>query len=336
MGIEVSLADDADIERWNDYVERSPHGSVFHRYDFLRVLADHSGGELYPLIGYKGQEPVGLFPVFELKRGPVSAVFSPPPQLGVPHLGPALLNYEKLKQRKREKLNKRFVEGSLDWVEENVDPGFVYVLTSVFYDDVRPFQWNDFDASPLYTYEVDLSIGEADLLKSFARDARKPITDAEERPGLVEEAGDEGIEFVVGRINDRYDESDGGLSLNPDYLKDLSRVLDDVLLTTYVASLDDEPVSGQVVLTFDGRRTMWQGSPKPNVDLDISVNDVLMWHAMTTALDAGATQADLVGANTERISRYKSKFNPKPAVYYELERGSRTMNVVSDLYRRFR
>ncbi|MFC7115375.1 hypothetical protein ACFQH2_11060 [Natronoarchaeum sp. GCM10025703] len=79
MSVEIELYDGDDRERWNRHVDQSPQSTPFHRYEALEVLADASGTELYPMVGYKGQEPVGLLPVFVLSKGPVAAAFSPPP-----------------------------------------------------------------------------------------------------------------------------------------------------------------------------------------------------------------------------------------------------------------
>jgi hypothetical protein len=336
MGVEVRLADESDLEAWDGYVEQSPQGSVFHQYPFLRVLADHSGADLHPLVGYKGQEPVGLFPVFELRKGPVSTAFSPPPQLGIPYLGPVLLNYRKLKQRKLERLNKRFVRGCLDWLDEHVEPKFTRVVTTVDYDDVRPFQWADFESRPRYTYVNDLSMGAEALLQSFDRDARKPVRDAQDAQYTVERRGADGIDFVLDRINSRYDETDGRLRIDPEYVTDLYEALPDGQVRIYVGSVEGRRVSGKITLAYGDTLTMWQGSPKPEVDLDVSINDVSNWEVMNAAIDEGRERSDFTGANTERLCRYKSKFNPEPVSYYELERGTRSMNLVSDLYRRLR
>jgi len=55
---------------------------------------------------------------------------------------------------------------------------------------------------------------------------------------------------------------------------------------------------------------------------------------MRTARDRGLTQYDLVGANNERISKYKAKFSPQLRMYQTIERGTPVMNVVSELYKR--
>jgi len=154
MGVDVRDAGTEGAEAWDDLLEQSPHGTPFHRFAFLEVLATYANATLHPLVGYVGQEPVGLFPWFEVSKGPISTFFSPPPNLKVTYLGPALLNQEKLKRRKAERRHRQFVEAALSYAERVAAPGYVHVRTSRGYDDVRPFVWNDFEVTPAYAYPV--------------------------------------------------------------------------------------------------------------------------------------------------------------------------------------
>ncbi|WP_396613398.1 GNAT family N-acetyltransferase (plasmid) [Haloferax sp. S1W] len=340
MSVEITRASDTALDgldgTWDDLVEQSPMGSLFHRYDVLRVIEAHSGATLHPLVGYKGQEPVGVFPVYEISKGPVTTAFSPPPGMGIPNLGPVLFNYQKLKQRRFEKRNLAFVEGCVSWMEENLDPKYSHVVTQASYNDVRPFQWNEFTVTPKYTYDIDLSLGEATLLDGFTRDARTSIQNTPDDAYVIEERGFEGIDYVLERINSRYDKGGGGLVLKPQYIKDLYDTLPDGSLRVYVAEVDGQPVSGRLTLHSADGVTLWQGSPKPDIDIDVPINDLLNWRSMVDGIAAGKSTCNFVGANTRHLCRYKAKFNPKTNLYFEIERGTRTMSVVSDLYRRFR
>ncbi|MFC7165324.1 GNAT family N-acetyltransferase [Halospeciosus flavus] len=334
MSVDVRVldGDDAD-ERWNRALGRSPHGTVFHRWEFLQTVARHTDGTLHPLAGFKGEQPVGLFPVFELRKGPVTAVASPPPELGVPHLGPALLPGGR-KQRKRERLDQRFVEGCLDWIDDEVDPSLVHLVTSSDYGDVRPFQWNDFEATPKYTYELDISGGSDALLDRVSRDARTSVTGDADCEVVPADGAD--LDYVVDRVNDRYASDDGGLHLDHDYVRDVFDSLPDGQAHAKVARVDGERVSGRLQFRFDDTLRFWQGSPKPERDVDAPVNDLLNWAVISDAADDGLSRCDLTGANTRRVCRYKAKYNPTVETYYELQRGSAAMNVATDLYRKFR
>lgn len=331
-GIEVQI--DRDQDRWNRYVERSPHATPFHHRAALDVLAEHAGATCYPLVGYKGQEAVGVFPVFEISKGPLSTVFSPPPDLWIPYLGPALCNFGKLKRRKAERRHRRFVDGCLEFVESTCNPRFTLFRTATRYADVRPFEWNDFEITPRHTYVLDITVDEETMLAGFSSDARQNIRRGEDAPCVVEEGGPADVEAIVEQVAARHDEQDETFLLSPATVVDLYERLPDGVVRPYVCRIDGEFVAGMVTLEDDSTIYRWQGGAKPDVDLP--VNDLLDWHIIRDASDRGLRSYDLVGANNRRLCGYKAKFGPDLATYYSVQKGTRSMNVVSEVYRRLR
>lgn len=333
-GIEVRAADERDIERWNDYVARSPHGNPFHLYEALECCATHSQSTLHPLVGFKGQEPIGLLPMFSVSKGPMTAAFSPPPDLLVSYLGPALLNQGKLKQRKAERRHRRFIEGCIEWLDTDLNPQYIHLRTDGRYSDLRPFKWNEFDAAPSYTYVVDLSPGIDDVLMQFSGDARSNIRSGDDHNYEVTEGGAETIEHIIEQVQARYNAQDEFYGVTPEFVVDLYESLPDGCVRPYALTVDGEFQGGMVALEYDNTVYRWQGGAKPDVDLP--VNDLVDWQIIQDAIDRGINTYDLVGANNPRLCGYKAKFDPSLRTYHSLERGTRSMNMVSSLYKRFR
>jgi hypothetical protein len=334
MGIEVTHADDADLERWNSYAERSPHGTAFHRLEALETLAEHSGTELHTLIGKKGQETVGIFPVFEKTTAGVTTVFSPPPRLLVTYLGPALLNFGKMKRRKAEKQHGRFVDGALEWMDEELDPHYTHITTPVGYEDLRPYRWAGFEATPGYTYRVDLLDDHDEMLSEFSSDARRNVTntDADAYEIVTYEGDVDAVKRIRNRVEDRYDEQDKEYLLDEDFVVDLARRMPEHVRPVEIYA-DDEFAGGMITLDDGDTVYRWQGSVR--FDVDVPANDLLDWHIMTDAVERGRTQYDMVGANTKRLNEYKSKFGPRLVAYHNLERGGPVMKAGAALYKRF-
>lgn len=331
-GISIARADEDDLARWNDLVERSPEANVFHYREALSVQADHADADLHPLVGHKGQEPVGLFPVFETRKGGMTMAFSPAPGLWVSYLGPALLNQEKLKRRKAERRNKRFVEGCLDWIDRELSPKYVQIRPDAAYRDVRPFEWNDFEVDVRHTYEVDLTPGEEEVLMSFSSDARNNIrTDGDYR---VYEGGHDEIEAIISQVRARHDEQDESYGVTPVFVSDLYDRLPDGAVRPYACEIDGEFAGGMVALEFDDAVYRWQGGAKH--DRDLPVNDLVDWAIMTDAMDRGVERYDLVGANEERLCGYKAKFGPELRSYYSVENGTRVTSALSSVYKKLR
>ena len=319
---------------WNDLVDRSSQATPFHRAECLDVLATHANATLHPLAGFKGHEPVGIFPVFEISKGPVSAAFSPPPDLKISYLGPALVNQTKQKQRRREKTNSRFISGCLETIDETVDPKYITLRTGFEYTDSRPLIWAGFEPTTRYTYVVDLDRPEDDLLAAFSSDARSNITNTDDADFEIGQGGEAEIRRTIEELQAYHADQDVGFHITPEFVVDLWRALPEDCFRIYTCRVDGDLVGGHITLEAGETIYGWQswGSREANVP----VNDLLDWEIITTARDRGRSQYDLVGANNERISKYKAKFGPQLRTYQTLERGTPAMTLAADVYKRIR
>lgn len=333
MGIEVTRLDTDEREWWNRQVERTAEAMPFHRYEALEAIAEASDTTLHPLRGLKGEEPVGLLPLFSKQRGPLNFVYSPPTQVQVPYLGPLLLNTGQLKQRKAEKWHSRFIDGCLDWVDAHLDSDHIDIRTIDRYPDARPFMWNDMDVEPAYTYVVDISLDEDELLQRFSSGARKSIRDADEYDYTVEEGGERVIRRVLGQLRQRYEGDDEEYQgVPPEFAVDLYRALPDGQMRPYECRLEGEYVGGGIVLESGDTAYAWRGGAKTR--LDFPVNELMDWHTMRRAAERGKTRFDFVGAMKPRLCEYKAKFSPEVRVMYIARRRTRRMEMVSSVYNR--
>lgn len=329
MSIEVERLADDDQAEWNDLLERMPGRTPFHRREALAVLADHAGQDVHPLVGYKGQEPVGLFPVFETGRGPLTAAFSPPPRLKVTYLGPVVADLSQMSSNSAERRRRRFITAATEWVDDEIDPRYVHIRTATEFEDPRPFDWAGFDLTPRFTYEVDLTAGPERLFDAFSRDARSNVRDAEAACSVRE--GDRvALDRIVEQVRSRYLEQDVPFPVSDAFVRDLYDALPDGTVQPYVCEVDGEFAGGSIVLD-DGECVYgWLGSVVPAVEYD--VNDFLHWHVIQRAADDGRSTYDLVGANDARLSRFKSKFAPTLRRYHELSRTGPATALIERVY----
>jgi len=330
-GVRVELADEDDRESWDDWVARSPQGTVFHRLAALDVQAEHSGTTLVPLVGYKGEEPVGVFPLFAGSKAGVAAAFSPAPGLWIASLGPALLHFGKLKRRRAEKRHRRFVGAAFEWVDAAIDPKYAHVSAGPRYPDPRPFEWQGFSVRPRHTYVVDLSRDAETLLESFSSDARRNVdTDRDDYEIAVE--GVDAVERIVGQVRDRYEQQGETFTLPTEAALDFYRGLPEGVVRPYVCRVDGEFVGGMVVLADGDTIHRWQGGAKH--DCDVPVNDLLDWRIIREGSADGYRRYDMEGANEQRLCDYKAKFAPDVVPYYQMERGHPGVRLGSKLYTR--
>lgn len=321
----------ADEQTWESAVDRSPQTTVFHRYGALQALARFFDADLTLLVGYVGQEPVGVFPLFDQSTGPFRLVTSPPLAVEI-HAGPALLNFEKLSQRKAERRHQRFVDGCLDWIDDELEPSVLEIKAPDRYTDVRPFLRREFDVTPSYTYVLDVSGESATLRDRFSSDARRNIDRTDDDAYVIEEGDREDVREIVSLVRDRFDELGEYHYLDPDLVIDLYSAAGPVQVRPYVCRVDGAVVGGIIALEDGDTIYRWQGGTKPDVDLP--VNDLLDWRLIRDATESEVTRYDLVGAIRPRLCEYKSKFGPTPTQVHLIRDRTVPARIAEQLYRR--
>lgn len=321
----ITITPEYDVESWNALVGRSDQTNPLHRYEALAVLEKHADARLHPLVGYNGEEPIGLFPVFETHRGPFTTVSSPPSFVDTLQLGPALLGTEGMKRRRVERVTRDFVDEALAWVDQLVDPDQVHIRTDPRFGDLRPFSWADYEVRPYYTYAVDIGQDDETLLSEFSRDARRNVRQGDETEYEITVGDRDDLEAIVDQVIARHREQDDPLRIPKGVFLDLHDALPEGVMRPYVCRLDGGFTSGVVTLEQGDIIYRWKGGAK--TDVDLASSDVLDWHIMRDARSRDIRYYDLVGANMPRLCEYKAKFGPDTWTYYVAERRTPMMEA---------
>ena len=108
-----------DADEWASGLPSSGF-EVFHTREALDVLDRHATGERLLVGGYRGEQLLGMIPLFVRRVAGLRVVSSPPPGMSIPGLGPLVMPTSP-KQRKQEKVNREFTSGVLDAIEAD-DP----------------------------------------------------------------------------------------------------------------------------------------------------------------------------------------------------------------------
>ena len=332
--ITIRRAEGDDADEWNSLVARSSQATPFHRYESLETFAEHSATRADRLVGEKGGQPVGIFPVFAYSRPFVSAALSPPPNLKIPYLGPAMIDDRNLKRSTRERRRWRFVRQCVDHVQSTVGPEYMHFRTSPRYRDPRPFVWDGFDADSRFTYVVDLTAGEEELFGRFSSDARSNVRDCEDAGCEIAVGDAESVRKILEQVRTRHEEQGLSYPIDASFIESLYDRLPAGAVRPYVCRLDGEFVGGNVVLADDDAAYAWVGAATPDVDL--SVNDAIHWRAMRDGIERDATRYDLLGANKKSLSEYKAKFAPSLEPYQRIKKSAQYVDFAESVYQHVR
>jgi len=308
----------------------------FHAPEALSVLDDHAPGDLRLYGAYKGNRPVALLPVFERTNSVGRALVSPPPGMSVSRLGPVLMPASP-KRSKREKLNRKFAELVVETTEADDRRTLFRMTGNTAYSDPRPYRWAEFDVETLWTYRLDVDRDPDALLKDASKSLRREITDARDLDVTVEREGFDGVRAIYEETRRRYAEQ--GREFPPDwpYVRDLlEAMLETDRARVYVARDDEDRfLTGVTVLYSNDAAYFWQGGNK-SIHEGVAVNSLVHWTIVEDIASDPPRETvdtyDLLGANTERLCRYKSKFGSELTPYYRVETGGVHMDAAKKAY----
>jgi hypothetical protein len=317
MTITLTLADDTFQKTWDDIVLSSPHGKIFHTWQWLKLVEFQTSTKFLPIVLYNGTSLVALYPVFLKKIGFFNLAFSPPPNAHTLYLGPVIVDYETLKQDKKEGL---FIE-----IQEEVD-NYIFKKNKCVYSrirtspgilDSRPLRWAGYDIDPLYTYHIPIAEGSEAIWGNIDRKLRLKINKTI-KDGVTVKAGDwEDLEYILRSLFNRYIAQ--GFKQPNDYSKYLRSLYDSFYpdnLKIFIAEYKGERAGGAITLCYKDVMYFWIGAPKSPL-VGISPNDLVRWEAIKWAIDHGFKIAEIMDSgNDPRLRQFKSKWNPDLTIWY--------------------
>lgn len=326
-----------ELDEWGRMLP--PSGvNIFHRPEVLSVLDEYSDADLQLLGGFKGEEPVACLPVFIQESVIGQAVFSPPPSMGIPYLGP-LLSPASPKRSKIERVNWDFTREIVD--ELGLDSRFTLfrIIGAPKYSDPRPFHWAGHRVETKFTYVLEVPDDPDDLLGDFSRDLRRDVRDGTDLDLTVSVEDEQATERVTRDVMSRYEEQNETPPITPEYVRELIAALGDRARTYVARDTDGSYLGGIIVLYSDDTAYFWQGGVSQSYK-GRSVNSLVHWHiiqdiASSPSLES-VTNYDLVGANTQRLCKYKVKFGGNLVPYYVVESSGSGMTVAKKAYQMVR
>jgi lipid II:glycine glycyltransferase (peptidoglycan interpeptide bridge formation enzyme) len=192
------------------------------------------------------------------------------------------------------------------------------------------------DIEPTFTYVIDLEGRTSeDVLRECSKSLRREIRNGDELDLTVtiEDAS------VADRIYDdmvaHFDAQGEEHPFSRSYVRDLISALDAHCRIYVARTPDGEYLGGIIVLYSADLATFWHGGVRADYE-SISVNSLLHWRIITDILEDDDLEDirgyDLFGANTRRLSKYKSKFSGDLVPYFTVESSGPEMTIAKKAY----
>jgi hypothetical protein len=336
MTVQIRLAQSGEEKEWDAIIAKSPHGSIFHHWNWLKITEKHTQTTLYPLIGMKDDIPIGVFPLFLQKNGPLRMVFSPPPHAALFYLGPVLVGYETMKQEKRE-INYLALQKSVEqYINNELHAQYVSISLTPGLQDPRPFIWAGYQFKINYDYVIDLTHSQESLLQDVDRKQRQNLSRAKKRGISVELGGKQEYEHIINLMEIRYGEQGKSVTTPKKYLLEIYDVFKEHF-RVFIAKKNNEIVTGSIDFQYKDTHYSWIGNPKPKQLITPSPNDLLIWESIRFAKETGMKYyVTMNAAGNERLhTYYATKFNPSLEAHFLLKRTTLLTSLLEVGYSHF-
>jgi predicted N-acyltransferase len=328
MTITLREADDNQQKEWDDTVLSSPHGTIFHTWAWLKIIQKNTNSRFLPLMAYKGNQLVALYPVFIQKKGIFTLAFSPPSRTYLLYLGPVIAGYDDMKQDKKESLLLEIQEGINHFLISEVGCTYIRIRPSPGIYDSRYLSWTGYSVTPQYTYRLNLSGGIDTIWSRFDRKLRVNIHKAEREQVTVKEGNREDLLAISDTLTRRFQEQGFKTNDYRNYLMDIYDVFYPEHLKIFVAYYHGECVGGMVSLCFNKIMYLWIGIPKSDIP-GLSPNDLVQWEAIKWACRNGFSFYEVMdGGDNLRLRGYKAKYNPHLCIWYTGEKYSSAISKI--------
>ena len=334
--IEVKIADEHDLSIWDQVIDASPMGTIFHKIYWQKALEKESSARFCPIVGTKGQEIIFLFPCFLKKFWGLRLLFSPPPGCLVPYMG-IVFNFVTPNQHVFEKNYFEAVDSLNSFIQRQFRPDYIKIIHPVGLDDLRPFLWKNYIATPKYTYFISLSRDKKDILRSFTRKVRQQINRAGKYKNIeVYDGTHESYKEIINLVRKRYEEQKLNLHVSDLYMENISNQFGKNHIQIKAIRSADQLLAGMIWLTCKDRIHAWLGSFSSKGRKFQGLIYLLHWQIISESVKKGYLNFDMVGANTRHLCFNKSCYNPELKTYYQVEKTNLKGKALLSLYKIFK
>lgn len=329
MRYSLQIADDSSADKWNNYIKSSSHGTIFHTWQWLKIMEKHANSVFYPLKIFKGTSHIANYPLFIKQKGCLKFGLSPTSNTYSLYLGPVLQNYDSYVQKRKEDYLVG-IQSEIDrFLFSHLKCNYVRLRTTPGIADSRPLIWAGYRVVPNYTYRLDLNKSLDDIWEHLHKTIRTNIKSAQKKGIVIEEGKKTDILYLESELKRRFIAQGKNRTEFSAFLSDIYDEYNGRNLEISVAKYHGKTVSGVIHLQYNGIVYQWVGVPKSKM-AGLSPNELLVWESIISAHEMGQKYYEFMdGGFDPRLRKFKSKFNPDTCIWYSAEKYSHPIYEVA-------
>ena len=325
--IEARILEESEYPIWDELVENSPQGTIFHTSDWLGICSDTFGREPKIFGCFNNDELIGGCSLFVHKLKGIFKCANSTCTM-TPYGGFVLRPSKSTKIRKTEQDYFLCINNLIRSIQ--YEKYFsIHITNSPGLLDVRPLTWNKWRSEVLYTYYLDLNTFDPD---KTSRDIKR----------VVKRAGESGISIQNVRNaeihNTLFEKVFERQNLRPPaditiFNKVIEQLKRNKIGDMWIAKTQsDEIVASQIWLWDKKRAYAWSVASDPNFR-DSGVNIFSFYNVLQELGASNIIEVNMMQGNIPQLAEFATKFNPKLVPYYCLENNLFASNLAMRIRR---
>lgn len=308
---EVRVLLPGELMLWDDLVNTSPCGSIFHSAKWITTCADLLGFKEYICGYFDDGDLVGGCSLYANNKYWIFKVgLSTPPQ--TPYGGYCIRPPESSSVRGIEQYRNTIVSKINAELTHTFD--YINIVNTPEFGDIRPFIWNGWTSSVRYLYYFDLNdrIGST-ISRNVMRNVRKG-----EKNGITI-AIENDADVLYSLLEKTFAKQNLPVPVPRAFL---SRMVDVIVASGAgeiwtARTLSGDPAAAEMVLWDNKRAYRWQAAEDPELR-DTGAPSLLLFEILRDLNRRGISKINLMAANRPQLAEYASNFNPRLVPYYNL------------------
>jgi len=312
---------------WDTFVKESPQGSIFSKSDYLQILADASDSRLCIIGCFLDGSLIGGCPLLEKSRRfyGTYAISSGP---GTPFSGFIYRKTDRTTVRMNENMYNACIHALCDYVQRN-NYTSISVYNSPDLLDIRPFLRYGWKERVSYTYYINLNNFS---INYFSSSVKKSIKLAQQKNLLYQKSDDTHSYYDL--LTDVFQQHGAQPPFNEEYYKKMLKILKSTNSGDLRIVTDQ---SGQLLASYlwvwDNKRAYaWSGGAVLSAEYRGGMANKYMFYCFLEELrEMGFKEANIMHANTPRLTSFATGFNPVLVPYYIVEYDCRLVSCLRNL-----
>jgi CelD/BcsL family acetyltransferase involved in cellulose biosynthesis len=293
--VHLELLEDQYEQAWDDLVAQFDSGTIFHTWAWMRVIEALRKAETLPFGIFDGSDLIGVFPLFRIRRGPLTILASPLGRVG--YGGPLVdRSYYPTVFEHLDGLRRHL---GVDYIElRALDNRTTTMLSNRHYT-----------VEELQTIVLSLDRDPEDLWSNLERRCRRSTLKAVKNNVEIFEATDTSyLDVYYAMAVDTYNKSNRRPPLSQEDHSTIWAILRPYdRIKVLLARHDDQVIAAITVLCFHGRIYGWDAVAFRS-HYNLCPNNLLHWTLIKWGARNGLERYDMTGANIPSIARFKKSF----------------------------